>query len=56
MQNAVCIMDFCLCIYAYVTKSPVCMCVCVCVTGSSEQGAAVGQRPPVQTSVPGGGV
>lgn len=31
-------------------------CVCVCVTGSPEQGTAVGQRPPVQTPVPGGGV
>lgn len=53
-------MDFIRRIYVYVTKASVCVfvfvCACVCVTGSPEQGAAVGQRPPVQTSVPGGGV
>lgn len=45
-------MDF-VCAYMYKLGN---VCVYVCVTGSPKQGAAVGQRPPVQTSVPGGGV
>lgn len=53
MRMSVCLMDFCLCIYVWLCYE---FCVNVCVTGSPKQGAEVGQCPPIQTSVPGGGV